>query len=183
MHNQDRCTDAELVEAACNGDVESFRCLYDRHYRLAIGIALSRLRDRHLAEDVAQEAFAIACRKLHTLSRANRFPEWFGTICRRTASKMSSRQVHIEPLQEQSITDSSCDTDISKNEYVRDAMEKLPLSARELLTLHYFSGLSHKEIALVLGISSQAVHGRLQRARKMLIVHLPNELKKGISND
>jgi RNA polymerase sigma-70 factor, ECF subfamily len=144
MHNQDRCTDAELVEAARNGDVESFRCLYERNYSLAIGIALSRLRDRHLAEDVAQEAFAIACRKLHTLSNTNRFPEWFGTICRRTASKMSSKEMHIEPLQEQSTTHPLRETNTSKNEDVRNAMEKLPLSARELLTLHYFSGLSHE---------------------------------------
>ncbi|XZE19482.1 RNA polymerase sigma factor [Pirellulaceae bacterium SH449] len=181
MQDQDRRTDAELVEAARKGDVESFRCLYERHYRIAIGIALSRLRDRHLAEDVVQEAFAIACRKLHTLSKTNRFPQWLGTICRRTASKMSPRQMHVEPLQEQSITDSSCETRGSRDEKVREAMEKLSVSARELLTLHYFSGLSYEEIALSLGISPQAVHGRLQRARKTLAIHLPNELKKGNS--
>lgn len=166
MDNQDFRSDAELVEAACNGDVDSFRCLYERHYRLAIGIARSRLRDRHLAEDAAQEAFAIACRKLHTLSQPIRFPEWFGTICRRTASKISPRQADFEPLQDHPSIE--CSQAAPSNVEVGEALEKLPVSAREVLTLHYFSGLSYEEIALSLGISSQAVHGRMQRARKML---------------
>ena len=49
-------SDAELVAAACRGDLASFGRLYERHYRMAVGIARSRLSDGHLAEDAAQEA-------------------------------------------------------------------------------------------------------------------------------
>ena len=49
-------SDAELVKAAGDGDVDSFRRLYERHYGLAVGIARTRLWDRHLAEDTAQES-------------------------------------------------------------------------------------------------------------------------------
>jgi DNA-directed RNA polymerase specialized sigma24 family protein len=38
--------------------------------------------------------------------------------------------------------------------------------------LHYFTGLSHKEIAASLGLSLEAVHGRLVRARRALADHL-----------
>jgi hypothetical protein len=55
--------DAELVEAACQGNLASFGELYRRHYRMAVGLACSHLADRHLAEDAAQEAFATACRR------------------------------------------------------------------------------------------------------------------------
>ncbi len=58
---------------------------------------------------------------------------------------------------------------------VRDALEQLPAAAREVLYLHYFSGLSHEEIAQSLGVSSQAVHGRMQRARRILAGHLAND--------
>ena len=59
-----QCSDAELVEAARAGDIDSFRKLYERYYGLAVGIARSRLADQHLAEDAAQETFATACRWL-----------------------------------------------------------------------------------------------------------------------
>jgi len=70
----------DLVAAACQGDLASFGLLYERHYRLAVGIARARLSDCHLAEDAAQEAFLIACRTLPSLRDPNRFPEWLGTI-------------------------------------------------------------------------------------------------------
>ena len=163
-------SDAELVEAACNGDVDSFRCLYEKHYRLAVGIAYSRQRDIHLAEDAAQEAFAFACRKLHTLRNGDRFPEWLGTICRRMASKMSVRQPHRVPIRDQPTCENTIDETVDVE--VRAAMERLSNASRELLTLHYFSGMSYEEIALSLRISSQAVHGRMQRARKKLAYYL-----------
>lgn len=163
-------SDAQLVEAACNGDVDSYRCLYEKHYRLAVGIAYSRLRDLHLAEDAAQEAFAFACRKLHTLRNSDRFPEWLGTICRRMANHIFVRKRPSETIRDQATwenaTEETVDVEVAK------AMERLPQAYRELLTLHYFSGLSYEEIAISLGISSQAVHGRMQRARKKLAYYL-----------
>ena len=166
-------TDAELVKAAANGDVDSFRRLYERHYGLAVGIARSRLWDRHLAEDAAQEAFAVACRKLHTLQNADRFAEWLGTICRRTARKMLRWQANGRPMKDESAVEAIGEAAVTAA--VRDAMEQLPFAAREILYLHYFSGLSYGEIAQLLGISSQAVHGRMQRARHRLRRHLAED--------
>jgi RNA polymerase sigma-70 factor (ECF subfamily) len=163
-------SDAELVEAACDGDVDSFRLLYERHYRLAVGIARGRLWDRHLAEDAAQEAFAVACRTLHTLRNGDRFPEWLGTICRRTASKMARWQAHRIPAKDEPAERSMGEEPVVAE--VRDALEQLPLAAREILTLHYFSGLSYEEIGRALGLSSPAVHGRMQRARWLMAARL-----------
>src|SRR3972149_8461138 len=80
-------TDAELVKAACNGDVSSFGELYRPHYAKAVGIAYCALSDRHLAEDAAQEAFAIACRDLGRLRRADRFASWLAAISRKVARR------------------------------------------------------------------------------------------------
>jgi RNA polymerase sigma-70 factor, ECF subfamily len=161
-----QCSDAELVRAACAGDIDSFRELYERHYSMAVGIARSRLSDRHLAEDAAQEAFAMACRRLHSLRDASRFPEWLGTICRRIASRMARSQTNAEPIEHEPV--SPVDNDRGAVEQVHQALGRLSKSAREIIHLHYFSGLSYDEIARFLGISSQAVHGRMQRARRVL---------------
>ena len=166
-------SDAELVKAACDGDVDSFRRLYERHYRLAVGIARSRLWDRHLAEDAAQEAFAVACQKLHTLRNADRFPEWLGTICRRTATKMGRWQANGKPFKDEPAGEAIGEELVATS--VRDAMELLPYASREVLHLHYFCRLSYEEIAQSLGVSPQAVHGRMQRARRMLARHLAED--------
>jgi RNA polymerase sigma-70 factor (ECF subfamily) len=160
-------SDAELVTAACQGDLASFGQLYERHYRMAVGIARSRLTDVHLAEDAAQEAFAIACRSLATLQQGDRFSQWLGTICRRTASRLALGRSTYEPLSEprSPVSDSSLEV---LREQVREAMEQLDETSREIVLLHYFSGLSYEEITAVVDLSPQAIHGRLQRARRKL---------------
>ena len=161
-------SDRELVEAACAGDVDGFRELYERYHRMAVGIAYSRLSDRHLAEDAAQEAFAVACRRLCSLKNGNRFPQWLGTICRRTASRMARSQTSGAPLERRDIVDPPGNDEETVGPRVRQALERLSAPQREVIHLHYFSGLSYKEIARALGTTSQAVHGRLQRARRVL---------------
>lgn len=160
-------SDAKLVEAARNGDVESFRQLYERYYGMAVGIARSRLFDRHLAEDAAQEAFAVACRKLSFLRDTNRFPEWLGTICRRVANSMARSKTDERPLQCEPVAPLENNDDSA--ERVRQAFQRLSIAAQEVIQLHYFSGLSYEEIGRVLGITPQAVHGRLQRSRRLLL--------------
>ncbi|MDR3623183.1 MAG: sigma-70 family RNA polymerase sigma factor [Paludisphaera borealis] len=160
-------SDAELVTAACQGDLSSFGRLYERHYRMAVGIARGRLADRHLAEDAAQEAFAIACRTLRTLRDRDRFPEWLGTICRRTASRLDADRPAHEPLPEDRERAGDSERRALRDQ-VQDALGLLDESSREIVVLHYFSGLSYDEISRALGLSVASIHGRLQRARGKL---------------
>jgi RNA polymerase sigma-70 factor (ECF subfamily) len=147
--------------------VTSFGLLYERHYRMAVGIARSRLADSHLAEDAAQEAFAIAYRTLSTLRNGKRFTQWLGTICRRTASRIDSGRPPHSALAEN--TERAGDSDLQRLRLqVQDALQVLSEASREIVILHYFSGLSYEEIAQALGLSVQSVHGRLQRARMKL---------------
>jgi len=160
-------TDAELVGAARNGDVSSFGELYRRHYKAAVGIAYCALWDHHLAEDATQEAFAIACRDLGRLRQADRFAQWLGGICRKVASRAAkSRFRHALP--EEAIPAAETERPDERHEAVRQSVHRLPETAREVIVLHYFGGLSHQAIAETLGISPQAVHGRLIRARRKL---------------
>jgi len=164
-------TETELVEAARKGDVNSFGELYGRHYVTVVGAAYCVLTDRHLAEDAAQEAFAIACRELAGLRRADKFSPWICAIARRVAIRMAKTRrdrVSLEEAAAAPMTDSEphpCDV-------VQQAVRDLPEKAREVVVLHYFTGLSHKEVAASLGLSLSAVHGRLVRARRILAERL-----------
>ncbi len=160
-------TEAELVEAACAGDVDSLGELYRRHYAAMVGLAYCVLCDRHLAEDAAQEAFAVACRDLWRLRRADKFPRWLGGICRRVA-KGIARARRREAAAENLPTPARANPGDGRSELVRRSVEQLPASGREVVVLRYFAGLSHNQIAAALGISPQAVHGRLVRARRKI---------------
>jgi RNA polymerase sigma-70 factor (ECF subfamily) len=159
--------DAELVAAASQGDLASFGQLYERYYRMAVGIARNRLSDEHLAEDAAQEAFAVACRTLSTLEKGDSFPQWLGTICRRTASRLAKSQPKHEPLLAdlEPVSDAKL---AALRQEVHELLGKLDETSREIVLLHYFSGLSYKDIAGVVNLSTQSIHGRLQRARRKL---------------
>ena len=173
MTTQER-PDAELVAAAREGDTDSFAELYRRYYVAAVGIAYSKLSDRHLAEDAAQEAFAVVCRDLSRLRRDDKFVHWLNAICRKVACRLvtwKARSGSPEDLPWAVAGDhgnDGADAREDRAKLVRQSVRRLSASAREIVVLRYFSGLSHEQIAVVLGISAQAVHSRLCRARRKM---------------
>jgi RNA polymerase sigma-70 factor, ECF subfamily len=160
-------TDAELVEAARTGNMASFGELYRRHYAAMVGIASCAVPDMHLAEDAAQEAFAVACQSLCRLRKYASFAAWLGSICRRIAVRAakSKRRFQSIDLANAAVGDENGD---DRAKVMRQCAQRLPITAREVVVLHYFSGLSHQQVAEVLEISVQAVHGRLIRARRAI---------------
>ncbi len=156
-------TDKELVESAQQGEVDSFRILYERYWTMAVSLAKSRVFDRHLAEDVAQESFVAACRQLATLKDGSCFPSWLSTIVRRIANKMPLRKTanpadFPEPI-------ASVLGDSEERDLLADAIAQLPESQREAVYLRYFGDLTYEEIAAAINSTTASVHGLLQRAR------------------
>ena len=160
-------SDDILVKAACRGDIDSFAELYRRHVAKAVAIAHCELYDRGLAEDAAQESFAEACRTLGNLRDARKFPYWLAVICRRIAGRIKKSNRRRRELPEHELEVPQRDSD-SNYEEIRDAVQQLPHSARDVIILHYFGELSHDEIAATLNTTPAAVHGRLVRAPSRL---------------
>ncbi len=166
---------SQLVMSAREGDIESFGLLYERYYAAMVGVAYSLLGDRHLAEDAAQEAFASACGDITRLKRPEKFAGWLRQICRNVAIDIvrsrASGTAAVKNLPPQ-VAD---DADSEPGEFVRRAVLELPPRGREVVLLHYFSGLSYGQIAETLGSSPQAIRGRLFRAKRKLAAKLSRE--------
>jgi len=163
--------DEALVEAAQNGHLESFGTLYVRYYSSMVALAYSALADRDLAEDTAQETFAIACQKLSTLRQSDKFAAWLASICRNVArsihrSKGKSAAANIEERFENQNDEENC------LDAIRQAVWKLRPSDRELIVMRYYDGFSQAQISGVLDISPQAVNGRLFRAKQKIAQYL-----------
>lgn len=165
-------SDSALVVETINGDVDSFTELCRRYYPAAVAIAHSILDDKHLAEDAAQEAFAIACRKLEQLKQPTRFPRWTAAICRNVALNMVRGQSRLYPAKDLSMVADRSPRAVCAADAVKDAIRKLPAAAKEVVFLRYYDGMTYEQMSSVLGISKQAINGRLRRAKKTIAKHL-----------
>ncbi len=166
--------DAVWVEAAQGGSLESFGALYRRYHNPVVALAYAQTGDRHLAEDAAQEAFAIACQDLGSLRDPNKFGPWLGGICRNVTRQMLRKKNHVAPTIEV-IADESDADDGDQSETVRRVVWKLPECERELIVMRYFDGFSQAKISDVLGITPSAVNGRLVRAKRKVAEMLKRE--------
>jgi RNA polymerase sigma-70 factor (ECF subfamily) len=163
--------DKQLVEAAIKGDGEGFTELCGRYYPAMVAIAHSILGDRHLAEDAAQQAFAVAAVKLQELRDAERFAGWLGAICRNAANDIGRKKQVVYNADEISRLPARQD-EAGDAEAVREAVSRLGPEAREVIYLRYYDGLSYERISKVLGISEEAINGRLRRAKEKIAEHL-----------
>lgn len=163
--------DKQLVEAAQQGDGDSFTELCRRYYPAAVAVAHSIIGDRHLAEDAAQQAFATAAVKLSELRNTERFASWLAAICRNAARDIGYRQQGVYNADELSKVPARQD-DPPDTEAVREAVAALAPEAREVIYLRYYDGLTYERISKVLGISEEAINGRLRRAKRKIAEYL-----------
>jgi len=167
-------SDSVLVKAALNGDGDSFTELCRRYYAAMVAIAHSIIGDKHLAEDAAQQAFAKAAVKLPQLTKTERFAGWVAIICRNAARDILRTAKPVRCI-EQSLVAAVESDENPASEAVKAAMGNLSASAREVIYLRFYDGMSYEQISAVLGLSEQAINGQLRRAKKKPADYLRRE--------
>jgi RNA polymerase sigma-70 factor (ECF subfamily) len=165
-------SETQLVEAAQNGHLESFGALYQLYHSPMVALAYSMLANRDLAEDAAQEVFAVACRDIESLKSKERFAAWLAGICRNVSRQMlKASRTRPVALSDEHPARSNGNRD-DRQESIRRAVWSLREAERELIVLRYFDGFSQARISEVLGLSPQAVNGRLVRAKRKIAKYL-----------
>jgi len=162
----------QLVEKAQKADVKSFEALYEKYYSALIALAYSITDDINIAEDIAQETFAIACRDLPKLKNKEKFGYWLAGICRNLAKQILRNKRNYAAIYEGTLTRVK---DCQSSDEVHRAVRKLKPAERELIFLRYYENLPYEHIASVLGISIQAVNGRLIRAKRKIKKYITKE--------
>src|SRR5580692_7740467 len=184
--------DAAAVAAVRGGDAERYRELVERHERRVFAIAWSRLGDAALAEEVTQEAFIRAYRRLWLLGDGAKFAGWINTIARRVAVNFGlhhRRELNkrkrwaLENPQVSTAENSTGEPDpLHTPETLRQTLADLPAAYRECLVLFYIEGKSGAEAAAALGISEAALRVRLHRARAAMRERLEEKLEGSLSS-
>lgn len=153
---------------------EAFEALYRRAFPRVYGYVATMLRDRAAAEEVTAQAFERAFRKRRSF-RASRGSEeaWLFGIARNAALdelRRRKRRAALEgdPEDVHAVAPDEHADRALRREAVRAALGRLEPREREVVALKFAGGLSHEEIARVLGISASNAGTRLHRALEKL---------------
>ncbi len=177
----------ELIRRILSGDDEAFSLLMRKHQEGVHALIWRKIGDFYITEELTQDTFIQAYKKLGTLKDPRRFKGWLYVIANRrcinwikrnkakmnTLNMQSLENTPSEEVEEASYvhhTSHQRETEIT--EYRRNLakilLQELPESERTIVTLYYLGKMTTKEIGKFLGVSVNTVKSRLRRARKRL---------------
>jgi RNA polymerase sigma-70 factor (ECF subfamily) len=182
-------TTEELLTRAGVGDRYAFSELYNRLMPTVLGVATRVLRDRALAEEVAQEVM------VEVWAKADRFATdrgsaaaWVSTFAhRRAIDRVRSEQAARDRVQRVASRDLERPFDVVAEQVelsfehwqVRQALAALSDAQREALELAYFAGHTYRDVAAVLGIPEGTAKSRLRDGLTRLRVVLEEAAEGG----
>ncbi|MFC5142219.1 sigma-70 family RNA polymerase sigma factor [Actinomycetospora rhizophila] len=177
-----------LVRAAQDGDTEAFGQLFDRYHDTVFRFVLFRLGDRPAAEDLTQETFVRAYRRITSVSYQGRdIGAWFVTIARnlvldhvkssRYRLESSTAEVaDVAPSSFRPGPESEVIAGATHAELLR-CVARLGDDQQECIALRFLQGLSVAETAEIMGRNEGAVKALQHRAVRRLAQLLPEGLR------
>lgn len=174
--------DAQLIQRTLAGDQSAFNTLVQKYQKPVHAFVWRKIGDYHIAEEITQDIFLRVYHKLNTLKNQDSFAGWLYVIAARYCfAWFEKKRIPMESLdampteeledlaytqyhthqQEEFVSE-------RQREVVNNLLQKLPVSERAAVTLHYFDNKSCEDISEYLGVSPNTVKSRLHRARKRL---------------
>ncbi len=167
--------ETELLERCRDGDVDAFEELYRAHAGKLYGLATRMVGSRGEAEDLLQEIFLTAYRRLDTFKGDAAVSTWLYRIAvNRCLDHLRSRGAKMAQamtaLDEGYAAHGSVDRSSSAVDRVdlERAIARLPDGYRAAFVLHDVEGLQHREIAVLLGVSEGTSKSQVHKARLRL---------------
>ncbi len=157
-------SDTSLVEAVRSGDREAFGQLYRTYAPMVHGILLARV-PYHEVQDLMQDVFLLALKKLDTLRDGGAFGGWLAMIARNHAMNFRRRPQPAEELTEEMAQEDPFET---RAREILTMIQSLPEAYRETLVLRLVEGMSGAEIAQRTGLTADSVRVNLHRGMKLL---------------
>jgi RNA polymerase sigma factor (sigma-70 family) len=162
----DTRTDEDLAVAVASREEGAIDVLVSRYWRRAYLVALQLVGgDPGAAEDVAQETFVQILRSAERFKPDARFRPWFFQILRHVASKRGrsdGRRRRREEVASVSPVSAPHTEAVDTADAVRSYLGRLAPPIREALALHYLEGLTHREVATVIGAPLGTVSSRIR---------------------
>ncbi len=174
--------DVQLIRRILSGDDAAFSILVQKYQKSVHALVWRKVNDFHYAEEITQDTFLQAYKKLSTLKNPNQFAGWLYVIANRRCinwlqrhkpAMQSLEDTPMEEIEESAYNQYAAeqrDTEGAKyrQEIAQRLLSKLPESERTVMTLYYLGEMTAKEISKFLGVSVNTITSRLRRARERL---------------
>jgi RNA polymerase sigma-70 factor (ECF subfamily) len=176
--------DATWVGAARDGDRAAFGQLYQRYARMVHGVLLAKVPVGEV-DDLVQDVFMKALRRLSTLRETGGFGAWLTAIARNVANDYHRGSVPEDPLTDDA-SENEIKSGMSRADHdepaaaVLHAVMSLPDAYRETLILRLVEGMSGPEIAARTGMTHGSVRVNLHRGMEQLRAKLSREASRNV---
>ncbi|WP_026661924.1 RNA polymerase sigma factor [Butyrivibrio proteoclasticus] len=194
---EEKSTDIrKIVEAAQNGDVESFGKIYEYYKAKGISIARQYVKTAEDAEDMYQDSFMKAMQHIDAFDISKDFGPWLDVIivntCKNFLVKKKPTNFSDVSEEETEFVDTIENKDIEivpESAYDRkelmkimgDIIDTLPQAQKEAVVLYYYKELSVKQIAQLQEVPEDTIKSRLNYSRKKVSAAVEDfEKKNGI---
>lgn len=164
-----------LLEQCATNNQKAQLTLYNRYYKAMFNTAYRIIGDHELAEDIMQESFLKAFKKLNTFSGKVDFGAWLKKIVINTSINelKKSNKYQMESLSDSiEIEDLNTEDTINYNalkaEQVLHSIQSLKSNYKIILTLFFIEGYDLEEITSILSISNENCRTMLSRAKESL---------------
>ncbi len=176
-----RMSDQQALTLLKQGNIEGLESLVWKYQAKSVQAALLITFQREMAEDVVQDAFLKAYRKIHQFDESRPFGPWFLRIVINDAKKAVQKQKRTLPLEapeegnpiaewlmDPAKSPESLAETAETREQVWQAIGQLTPDQREAVVMRYFLGHTEREMVRALGRPSTTVKWWLHAARKRL---------------
>jgi len=158
------------VSRAKMGDIKAFEQLYRTFEKRVYALCFRMASNAALAEELMQEAFVMAWRKIDSFQGDSQFGTW---LYRLTSNVVISyfrvrKNQSFEGEDSEMVGDNHSSDKLDLNRDLERAIAELPEKARMILVLHDIEGYKHQEIAEKMAISEGTSKAQLHRARQLL---------------
>ena len=165
-----------LIERCRQGDSEALGELYKAYAHRMRGVCRRYISDEQTVSDVLHDAFVIIFTSFEKLRDDSKAEAWMMSITRNVASKYKDYQDAHRTFLLEETTETNLLAEKGEEQDVRGIpldevirlIDRLPEGYGKVFRLSVFDGLSHKEIANILGIEAHSSSSQLARAKKML---------------
>lgn len=178
---QSASSSAELIAGARRGEEKAFETLFHQNKQRVYSLCLRITRNTADAEELTQEAFFQAFRKIHTFRGESAFSTWLHRLTvnivlmrlrKNRVSEMSlegsvEKEEFDRPQREFGAPDLTLTGSIDRLQIER-AVAQLARGYRQIFVLHDVQGYKHHEIAALLGVSVGNSKSQLHKARTKL---------------
>lgn len=170
----------EIIEKSKRGNYKAQSELYQLYAKAMYNICLRMMNNREEAEDMLQESFSEAFRKLDTFRYESTFGAWIKRIViNKCINELKRKKAQIEFFEDMTAFDSEEDEPSAYEpalnvETIRKAMECLPPGSRVIFSLYLLEGYDHEEISQILNISESNSKTQYMRAKNRIKEILKN---------